>query len=103
MNLHPSVDLDLGRGFGLGVAGISYWRQSKGDGIYDVPGQLVRRGDASDRRYIGTQGELLLSWQPTPTVSYAVSYSIFRPGGFVRDSGPARDIHMLGLEAMFRV
>ncbi len=102
INLHPAIDLDLGGGFELGVAGVAYWRQSKGDGIYDLPGNLARRGTRADRRFIGAQGELLLSWQADPTLSYAASYSLFAPGGFIEDSGPARTIHMLGLEAMFR-
>ena len=102
INLHPSVDLDLGRGVSLGLASVFYWRESRNDGVYDVPGNLIRRGDASDARFIGTQGEGVLSWQASDILSFAVSLSAFFPGSFIRQSGPAETIRMIGFETMFR-
>ena len=100
VNLHPAVETNIGRGFTLGLAGIVYWRQRRGDGIYGVPGNLVRGGDESAPRHVGNQVEAVLGWQAGP-LSVSASYSIFVPGGFIRATGSARTVHMLGLEAQF--
>lgn len=102
INVHPSVDLDLGRGFGLGLAGVAYWRQSRGDGVYSVPGQLIASGEGTGARFIGKQAELVLEWQATDTLSLSASYSLFDPGAFIRQRGQTRTIHMIGSEMMFR-
>jgi len=101
-NIHPSIDLELGHGVTLDIAGIAYWRASRHDGIYDVPGQIIREGDAGKARFIGTQAETMIGWQADETLSFTASYSLFRPGPFIRQSGPARTIHMVGAEAMYR-
>ncbi|WP_245833175.1 alginate export family protein [Sphingomonas mucosissima] len=101
-NLHPSIDVDLGRGVTAELAGVAYWRASQGDGIYDVPGQQIRPTGDSDARHIGNQVEVLVGWQANTILSFSVSASLFAPGEFVRETGPARPIHMLGAEAMLR-
>lgn len=102
MNLQPGVEFDLGRGFTLGLVGMAYWRVSRGDGLYDVPGQLIRDGGDTKARFVGTQGEIVVGWQADQALSATVSYSIFEPGAFIKDSGPAKTIHMLGAEVMYR-
>ncbi|ONF97297.1 alginate export family protein [Sphingomonas jeddahensis] len=102
MNLHPSVDMDLGRGLTAELAAVAYWRASRGDGVYDVPGQLIRAAGNSDARHIGNQVELLVGWQASTVLSFSLSASLFTAGDFLRNTGPARPIRMVGAEAMFR-
>tara|TARA_R110000787_G_scaffold269147_3_gene375869 strand:- start:19285 stop:20511 length:1227 start_codon:yes stop_codon:yes gene_type:complete len=102
LNLHPSVDVDLGRGITIELAAVAYWRFSRGDGVYDVPGQLVRGPGDSASRHIGNQVELLANWQVSTTISLSASASLFQAGDFLRETGPARPIRMIGTEAMFR-
>ncbi len=97
VNLHPGLELDLGGGFGLSLAGVFYWRESRRDGLYDVPGQLLRPGDPAAGRHVGSQGEAVLAWE-RGGFSAAASLSVFAPGGYLRDTGPARTIVMTGLE-----
>jgi hypothetical protein len=103
VNLHPDVTLDFGRGFGFSLAGVAYWRESRRDGVYNMPGQLIRSGQASRAAFVGAQAEAVLSWQPDPALSMAVSYSIMEPGEFIEESGPSRTIHMIGLETRIRL
>ncbi|PTR34077.1 alginate export protein [Luteibacter sp. OK325] len=103
VNLHPGVDLDLRRDLTMGLAVIDYWRQSRGDGIYGIAGNLLRSGSANHARHIGVQEELVLNWHPHPLVSVLASYSVFEPGAFIEQTGPAHIIHMIGLETMFRL
>lgn len=102
VNIHPSIDFDLGRGFTLDVAGGAYWRASRRDGVYSVPGQLIRDDGASDARFIGTQAEAVVGWQVDKALSMSASLSVFKPGAFIRETGPARTIHMVGAETRYR-
>jgi hypothetical protein len=103
MNVHPSVDLDLGHGVTAEVSGLAYWRESRQDGLYNVPGQLIRAPGAAAARFIGSQIEAVVGWQPSPILSFGLSLSAFRPGAFIRQTGPARTIHMVGWEAMVKI
>ncbi|MDE1172884.1 MAG: alginate export family protein [Parvibaculaceae bacterium] len=102
ISLNPHVALDLGNDFTAGIGGMLYWRYARADGIYDVPGNLVRSPGNASSRFIGKEIELTLDWQATPELDLSTSVSAFAPGGFIRETGTARTIGMLGLEANFR-
>lgn len=102
VNVHPSIDVDLGSSVSVELAGIAYWRFSRADGVYDVPGQLIRPPGTTSARHIGNQMELSLGWQATPILSFSASASVFQPGVFLRQTGSARSIRMIGAEAMLR-
>jgi hypothetical protein len=81
---------------------MAYWRQSRSDGVYDIPGTLIRAAGASRARFIGKQVEATLAWQATPELELSSSLSAFVPGGFIRQTGAARTIGLLGVEANVR-
>jgi hypothetical protein len=103
INLHPSVSLSLRDNLSLGIAGMSYWRYTKGDGIYDIPGNLIRGPGGARSRFIGKEVEASLSWQVVPELELSTSLSAFSAGAYLRETGPAKTITMLGLEANFRI
>jgi hypothetical protein len=103
VNLNPSVSLDLGGNVSLAIAGMAYWRYARGDGVYDIPGNLIRAPGTARDRFIGKEIEAALSWQATPELELSTSLSAFQPGGFIRQTGPARTIGLFGLEANFRI
>lgn len=94
--VHPHKDV------AVSLTGVAYWRQSTGDGIYALPGLLVRSGKDSDARFIGKQIEVAVAWQATPQLNLTASLSAFDPGQFIRDTGPARTIRMVGAQSTFR-
>ena len=102
VNIHPSVDFDLGSGVTVELAAAAFWRHRRGDGIYDIPGQLIRPASGSGARHIGDQVEISAGWQPTPILSFSTSLSAFRAGRFIRETGSARTIRMAGAEAMLK-
>ncbi|WP_185812690.1 alginate export family protein, partial [Stenotrophomonas maltophilia] len=93
INLHPSLELDLGGGWSLASAVVFYWRQSTRDGVYGVVGNLLRPAGNSRARYIGTQADLVLGREISRQLSVEAAYSIFRPGRFIRDTGRADTAH----------
>lgn len=102
VSLNPGVALDLGQGLTVGFSAMAYWRYATADGVYDVPGGLIRAPGDATARFIGKQVEALVDWQATPQLDLTASLSAFAPGAFIRQTGPAKTIRMVGLEASFR-
>lgn len=102
VSFNPGVALEHGHDVTLGLSIMAYWRYARADGIYDVPGALIRGPGGSRARFIGRQAEATLDWQATPELELSASLSVFDPGAFIRQTGPAETIGMFGLEANFR-
>jgi hypothetical protein len=103
IDISPKVALDLGRGWGLAIAGMASWRERREDGVYGVPGNLIRSGRAGASRFIGNELETTAEWQATPELQLSASLSAFRPGAFLRESGGSRTITMIGFESRWRI
>jgi hypothetical protein len=102
VSINPRVAASLGGNVSANLAGMAYWRFSRSDGVYDIPGNLVRPAGTANARFIGSEAEVAIAWQTTPELELSASLSAFAPGDFIRQTGPARTIVMLGLEANFR-
>ncbi|RJG50389.1 hypothetical protein D0Z70_23800 [Sphingobium terrigena] len=96
------MEFDLGSGASASVAAMAYWRYSRGDGVYDIPGHLIRAAGDSDARFVGKEAEATLAWQASQEWELSTSVSAFAPGAFIRQSGAARSILMIWLESNFR-
>jgi Alginate export len=94
--IHPRDDMQIS------LTGAAFWRQSTDDGVYAIPGLLLRSGNGSDARFIGYQVEVATTWQATPELNLSASASVFDPGRFIQDTGPARPIRMISATANFR-
>ena len=102
ININPRVSGTLGGGVSVSLAATAYWRYSIADGVYDIPGKLIRPVNGSAARFIGKEAEATIAWQATAEWELSASLSAFAPGDFIRETGPARTIRMLGLESNFR-
>lgn len=102
VNVHPALGLQLAPTVSAGVAAAAFWRYSRGDGVYDIPGNLVRAPGDSRARFIGAEVEATVAWQASAELELSASLSAFRPGAFIRETGTAQTIHMVGLESNFR-
>jgi hypothetical protein len=102
INVHPGIGFQLAPTMSASVAAVAYWRQSRSDGVYDIPGNLIRERGDSRARFIGKEVEATIAWQATAELELSMSISAFAVGAFIRDTGSAKTIHMLGLESNFR-
>lgn len=102
VSVNPRVATRLGDEVSASIAGMAYWRYSRADGAYDIPGNLIRAPGTAQGRFIGKEAEATLAWQTTPELELSASLSAFVPGDFIRETGSARTIGMLGLESNFR-
>lgn len=102
ISANPRVSGTLGKGLSFSLAAMAYWRYSRADGVYDIPGNLIRAAGVSRARFIGSQVEGAIAWQATPEWELSTSLSAFAPGAFIRETGPGKTITMIGLESNFR-
>lgn len=102
LTLHPGAGVDLGNGWSLRGEAVFFWRESLGDGIYGEAGNLIRASDDSLARYIGAQGEVVLRWSPVRGVDIEAVYSVFDPGRFIEETGPAKTVRFIELEMQLR-
>jgi hypothetical protein len=102
IHLRPSATVHPAANVALSLTGVAYWRESTRDGIYNIPGFLVRSGRDASARFIGKQLELAIAWQATRELNLSTQLSTFAPGAFIRETGPAKAIRMLGAAANYR-
>lgn len=89
---------------GLDVLGYCYffWRTSRHNGVYNVPGFSIRPAGPGQARFVGTQPEVDAVWLLGRYFSPTASYSYFAAGPFIRDSPPARDIQYVASWLTFK-
>jgi hypothetical protein len=102
VNVNPRIAASLTPVVSVSLSGMAYWRYSIADGVYDIPGNLVRAAGNSTARFVGKQAEGTIAWQAAPELELSASLSAFVAGNFIRQTGSARTIRMLGLESNFR-
>lgn len=101
-NLHPGIDITIGKTISLELSAAAFWRASLGDGVYDVPGQQIRPAGASRARYVGSHLELGISWQAARTFALSGSLGRFGAGHFLRETGKGDPVWMTGIEATYK-
>lgn len=102
IDVHPALVLSPLACVKLGLSAMAYWRQSRGDGVYDVPGHLLHAAGAGQGRFLGKQAEAVLGWQATPELALTTSASHFVPGAFLVQAGAPRPLDLFAAEAVFR-
>jgi hypothetical protein len=67
-----------------------FWRTSVDDALYDNSGGVFRPRNGTAERYVGTETDLLATYQFDRHLLGYASYNHFFPGAFIRATGPAR-------------
>jgi hypothetical protein len=98
----PTASIRIAKDVEVEAQALFHWRESVRDGIYNIPGFLVRSGAGSRARRIGSQGSLSITWSPARTFDLTATYGLFDAGPFLEETGPAQTTHFLGAEARFR-
>jgi hypothetical protein len=96
LGLHPRENVSAAAGCYF------FWRQSVRDGLYGVPGNLLRSGRGSDARFVGTQPQVEVTWRADPYTSFTLNYARFFAGRFLRETGPSRNIDYFAAWMTFR-
>ena len=101
-DLHPKISIQFNKHWFLTLSTEFIWRDSLDDGIYSIGNGLLKTGQASRARYVGTQPEVELKWQVDRHLDIKGIFVFFDAGPFIRETPPGNDIVYLGTMATYR-
>jgi hypothetical protein len=67
-----------------------FWRANDHDALYGNGGGVFRSGIGTTARYVGTESDLIATYQIDPRILGYVSYNHFFSGEFIKQTGPSR-------------
>jgi hypothetical protein len=102
VDVHPSLGVEPVAGLTVFADWDFFWRQSLRDGLYGVAVNVVRSGQGTDARYIGSQAQVGSEWRIHRYVSLTAIYAHFFAGPFLERSGPGNDVDYLTIWMTFR-
>jgi hypothetical protein len=68
------------------------WLESLADGVYSVPGLLIRAGNGSQARFVGHRPGTDVRWQVDPHVWFQADYGVFYAGKFLKETQPGHNL-----------
>jgi hypothetical protein len=92
IDVHPFIELHPMAGVTATVDWDFFWRESTRDGIYGNAVSVVRSGQSSEARYVGSQTQCLVGWDANRHFSVTAAYAHFFAGAFLKESGPRKDV-----------
>jgi hypothetical protein len=102
IDFHPRVEGTFPHGVTASFDWIIQWRQSLEDGVYAVPGFLIRPAGDSRARFVGHRPGLEVRWQVNSHVWLQADYGIFYAGRFLRETQPGRNLNYWALWAGYK-
>jgi hypothetical protein len=97
IDVHPHVELALPQNVSFSADWIVQWRQSLEDGVYAVPGFLIRPADGSKARFVGHRPGTEIRWQANRHLWFQADYGIFYAGSFLKETQPGRNLNYWAL------
>jgi hypothetical protein len=101
-DLHPRMTLTLDEHWSLTASTLFVWRDSLNDGVYSIGNGVLRSGQASRARYVGTQPELEIKYSFNRHLDLKGTFVHFRAGEFLRQTSHGFDTIYLGSMLSFR-
>jgi hypothetical protein len=102
IDVHPHIQTTLPQNVSVSVDWVFQWRQSVEDGVYSVPGFLIRAADGSRARYVGSRPGTEIRWQKDRHLYFQGDYGIFYAGRFLKQTQPGRNLNYWALWAGYK-
>lgn len=102
MGFAPQLSVEPGGGLSATAEVYFFWRQSTRDGLYGIPGNLVRSTGESRARHVATQPQVEVQWQADRHLRFTLNYAYASAGCFLRETGAGRDIRYVSGWMTFR-
>jgi hypothetical protein len=96
------VEAALPHGLSVSFDWIVQWRENVNDGVYAVPGFLIRAADGSRARFVGHRPGGEIRWQANRHLWFQADYGIFYAGRFLKETQPGRNLNYLALWAGYK-
>jgi hypothetical protein len=97
MDIHPKVQLEASHGVSVFADWIFQWRQSLEDGVYAIPGSLIRASGNSNARFVGQRPGIEARWQVDRHIWAQADYGIFYADKFLKETQPGRNLNYWAL------
>lgn len=92
IDVHPSLQLEVSEQAELVLEWDVFWRARTTDGLYSPPRFLKRAGQETNARFIGHQPGAQFAYRFGRHLAWSAEVSYFITGGFIRETGPSRNI-----------
>ncbi len=102
VDIHPHFEASLPKNVSFSFDWIVQWRESVQDGVYAVPGFLIRAADGSHARYVGDRPGTEIRWQANRHLWFQGDYGIFYAGTFLMQTQPGRNLNYWALWAGYK-
>jgi hypothetical protein len=102
IDVHPHVETTFPHNLTASVDWIFQWRENVLDGVYSVPGSLVRPANNSQARFVGHRPGTELQWQVDRHLWLQADYGIFYAGRFLKETQPGRNLNYWALWAGYK-
>jgi Alginate export len=97
IDVHPHVETTFPHNLTASVDWIFQWRENVLDGVYSVPGSLIRPAGNSRARFVGDRPGTELRWQADRHIWFQADYGIFYAGRFLKETQPGRNLNYWAL------
>jgi hypothetical protein len=87
IDVHPNAGLKFTRTLSADGGADVFWRYSKNDAVYGVPGNIAIPALENASSYVGTALDVNLTWQIQRHVSFQASYVHFFTGSYIHQAG----------------
>ena len=87
IDVHPNPGLQFTRTVSADGGADWFWRYSRNDAVYGVPGNIAVPALNTASSYVGTALDVNLTWQIQRHVSFQASYVHFFTGSYVHQAG----------------
>jgi hypothetical protein len=102
IDVHPHVETAFPHDVTVSFDWIVQWRESLDDGVYAVPGFLIRAADGSRARFVGHRPGTEIRWQANRHLWFQADYGIFYAGKFLKQTQPGRNLNYWALWAGYK-
>jgi len=102
IDVHPRIQTQLAHSVTVSSDVVFQWRESVVDGVYAVPGFLLRRADGSQARFVGYRPGVEARWQIDRHAYLQADYGVFYAGAFLKETMPGRNINYFALWAGYK-
>jgi hypothetical protein len=102
IDVHPHVETTFPHNVTASVDWVFQWRENVLDGVYSVPGSLIRPAGNSQARFVGHRPGTELRWQVDRHLWFQADYGIFYAGRFLKETQPGRNLNYWALWAGYK-
>ena len=102
IDVHPHLETMLPHDVSVSFDWIVQWRENPNDGVYNVPGFLIRAADGSRARFVGHRPGTQIRWQVNRHLWFQADYGIFYAGRFIKETQPGRNLNYWALWASYK-